>query len=213
MSNTDNAKKATVKGNKQTEVVIGQAAAKLAAGVKAFKDASEVVTKLEERVNTATLEATNLETKISDLKQDFDNKANQQKIELQQQYETNRLGFITSYTTEKGLTLVPSTEYHKLQNDLNAARTDVESQIVAAVGKAVGIEKSNGANALRVAQLEHEKKEASNIAEINQLKGQVEFLKEQANMWKTALDSEREAGVKRAQASAVGTISVSGAGK
>lgn len=206
-------KKAAPKGNKTTELIIGQAAQKLVQALKAQKEAADIVGGLEAKVEESTLKLVNLEEQIANKEQELKNAAAQNKISIQQAFDADKETFVKGYVMEKGLTVVAASEVQQLKNDLQAAKTDVEQQISKEVGKQLGIAKSQHESALKVAQLEYNAKEAANVAEITQLKSQVTFLQEQSNMWKTQLDSERQASVQRAQAGAIGAINVTGAGK
>lgn len=200
--------KAPVKGNKTTEIVLGSAAMKLSSAVTAVLAAVEVVKGLDEKAQDSTLLVTNLEDKIGGLEQDYKNKVAQSKIELQQAYESDKESFVDLYLKQKNLQTINSTELEELNNKVTKFDQILADTVSKEVGKAVGIEKSNSASALKVATLEFTAKEAQNTAEITQLKNQVTFMTEQVTMWKTALEDERKAGVERAKAGSIGTLNV-----
>jgi hypothetical protein len=95
-----------------------------------------------------------------------------------------------------------------MKNDLEEATTKMDANIQKAVNAATGAMQKEHNNATALAKMEFEKKEAENTAKITQLTEQVKFLQEQVGYWKKALEDEREAGVKRAQASSIGTLNV-----
>lgn len=202
------AKKAV--GNKTTEIIVGTAASKLATAVAGFKAVIEQVGGLEELAGQGILKVSDLEDKIGGLEQDLKNKTAQNKIDLQQQYDTDKEVFVQKYCNENGMTTVKTEEYEELKDSLEEATTNMEANIAKEVGKAVGIEKNNSANALKVAELEAKAKDATNVATIAQLKEQVTFLTSQCKILNESLTAEREAGIKRAQAASISTLNIGG---
>jgi hypothetical protein len=103
---------------------------------------------------------------------------------------------------------VNTEEYQSILKQLEDLKNGVADTIKAEVNKAVAIEKANSANALKIAQLEHEKKEASNVSEISHLKSEVATYKAQAEIFKNQLDEQRKATVEVAKAGQIGTMNV-----
>lgn len=204
--------KATVakKGNKTTEIIIGAGAAKLTGAVTTLMSVVEKIQELPQIIQEKTLEVTNLEDKIGGLQQEFENKKNQNDLDLKLAYETSKEGFVGQYLNANGLETIKGSELADLKRKAYQSEAEIEQQIQTAVGKAVGIEKANSANALKIAQLEHQNKEANNSAEITQLKQQNAFLTQQVADWKKALEDERAAGIKRAEAGAIHNLSIGG---
>lgn len=205
-----NVKAPAKKGNKTTEIIIGAGAAKLATAVAALSTVVEVINRLPETVQENVLKVTDLEDKIGALKQDLENKTAQNKIELQQSYDADRKTFVDKWLNEESMVAVDSSEYREMEEKLEKVEETLNRTVTTEVAKAVNIEKNNSAGALRILQLEHEKKEAANVAEIAQLKNQNKFLEEQMGFWKTALDEERKAGTERAKAASINTLNVGG---
>lgn len=201
-------KKAPARGNKTTEIIIGSSAAKLAAGVAALTQAAEIANKLNDVVAENTLKVVDLEDKIGGLEQDFKNKVAQGKVELEIAYTTNKKAFADDYARVNGLTYLPTEELSTLRGDNAKLKQDQAAEIQKAVGAAVGIAKAEATNAAKILELEHKNTQSANTAEIGQLKNEVTFLKDQVKMWQDALTAERNAGVERAKAGAVGTINV-----
>jgi hypothetical protein len=197
-------------GNKTTEIIVGTAAMKLGTALTGISAAMTEVAKLGETAQKMTLEVTDLEDKIGGLKQDLENKKSQNKIDLQQAYDSDKKAFVETYCKAEGVILVEDAEYKNLQAELETVTKGMEQKIAQEVGKAVGIEKANSANALKIATLENEKKEAGNTAEITQLKAQNKFLEDQVNHWKTMLDNQMKAETERAKYGAINTLNVGG---
>jgi molecular chaperone GrpE (heat shock protein) len=195
-------------GNKTTEIIVGTAVSKLTTVVKGINDAVQEVNKLETRIQDGTLKVTDLEDKIGGLEQDFKNKVAQSKIELEQAYTANRESFVGQFLAEKKMAMIPSKELGDLQLKLEEATSKVEDAVSKAVGIATGTMKSAHANEIKIANLEHEKKEANNMAEITQLKAQNKFLEDQVSHWKNMLDAQVKAETERAKYGAINTLNV-----
>ena len=63
-------------------------------------------------------------------------------------------------------------------------------------------------SAQKLAEAEAKAKEAQNVAQITNLEAQLKFANQQTEQWREALTAERNAGIERAKASAVGSISI-----
>lgn len=201
------------KGNKTTELIIGTAAAKMESGIKTLLQVVPTIEKLNETILTGTLEVSNLEDKIGGLKQDFINKAAQNKIELQNAYDTDRKEFVDKWLADNDMAVIEVDELGKLNSDLRDAQQTMDNAVKTAVASATGAMKKDNDNAMSLLKLEHEKKEAENKAEITQLRNQVSFMEKQCKMLEDQLTAERTAGVQRAQASSIGSINVGDSGK
>lgn len=197
-----------ITGNKNTELVIGAAAQKLETAVKAIADAANTASKLQDTVQTATLQVVNLEDRIGGLEQEYKNKEAQAKISLQQAFDSNREGFVKSFLSEKGLTSLPGSELTELQAKLEKATKDVSQTVAAAVGAATGAMKITHENELKIKDLTNQTTAAENTARIKQLEEQNKFLTEQVQSWKDSLTAERAAGIERAKSGAINTLNV-----
>lgn len=196
------------KGNKTTELIIGAAAAKVEAAVKSLMNVAPEVEKLQTTIHQSTLEVVNLEDKIGGLKQDYQNKVAQNKIEIEQQFTADQKSFVDTWMKNNGMTCLPANDLNKMRTDLTEATQNVDKTVASAVNAATSAMKKDHDNATAMAKLEFEKKEADNKAAITQLTEKVKFLEEQVGYWKEALEEERKAGVERAKASSIGTLNV-----
>lgn len=199
------------KGNKTTEIIIGAGAAKLVTAVAALNTVVEVIGKLPQQAQENVILITDLEDKIGGLKQDLANQIAQNKIEVAQAYEADKRSFVNKWLAENNMTCLETSELNEMKNDLEEATTKMNDNIQKAVGAATGSLKKEHENELKMKTLEFEKKEADNLATIKQNGETIKFLNEQVGFWKKALEDEREAGVKRAQASSIGTLNVGNA--
>lgn len=198
---TESAKKSTkkVNGNKSTEVIIGTAATKLTAGIASLGLAVESINSLAEKANQNVLIILEQEDKLGQLEQELSNKKAQNKYEIELAYKTDVKAFVAEYLKENELMTVNETEWLAMEKKLEDAEKNTADQVAKAVNAATNSLKSEHTSTLKVAQLEHEKKEASNAAEITQLKMQNKFLEEQVNHWKTMLEKQMNAETERAK--------------
>jgi predicted nucleic acid-binding Zn-ribbon protein len=195
-------------GNKATEVIIGQAASKLSTAVKGIMDAQGEITKLADKADEYALIIVSQETKLSELEQEYKNRLNQARIELQQSLSADRARFVQEWLSENKLTTISNEELASLNSALVNAESNLEKEIKAAEARAFGIAKADKESALKIASLEHAQKEASNVAEISHLKNEVASLKAQVEMLTKQLDEQRKATVEVAKAGSIGTIQV-----
>lgn len=200
--------KSPVKGNKTTEIIVGAAAAKLTTVVKGIKDAVIEVEKLEQKAQDGTLRVSDLEDKIGGLEQDLKNKIGQNKIELQQAYDANKESFARQWLQSMNMACIQSEELEALKNNLENATMKVEETVSNAVKAATGAMANTQKNELALAKLQHEKDQASTVAELAQAKSQITFLEAQVKMWKDALDAQRAAETERSKHGAINTLNV-----
>jgi hypothetical protein len=211
MEKTTEARKvAPKKGTKTTELIIGAAANKLSTAVLQMNTAIGEVTKLQQLAQDNTIIIVDLEDKIGALKQELENQMAQNKLNLELAFKSNKALFAAEWMSENNLASISTFELHNLKVDLENATSKMEDTVKREVGIITSRMKSEHENEKKVLMLEHEKKEANNLAELNQLRTQVTMWKEQADMWQKALDAERQAGIERAKASSIGTLNIGG---
>lgn len=197
-------------GNKTTEIIVGTAALKLGSALTNLSSAMTEVAKLGDTAQEMTLKVSDLEDKIGGLQQDLKNKTEQNKIELKNQYEADKKAYVDGWCKENGVVVVVENDYKTLQTDLVTATQKVEETVKKEVAKAVAIETAKAANDLKIAKLEAEKTQASNVAEIAQLKNQIAFMEKTNKMLEDSLTEERKASIERAKASAISTLNIGG---
>lgn len=197
-------------GNKSTEIIVGAAAIKLETAVKSLNSAIEEVNNLDRRVLDGTLQVTNLEDRIGGLEQELKNRTAQNKIEIQNQFDTDKKSFVDKWLAENGFVCKTQEEITELEEQLENATTNMEANIKKEVGIITNSMTAKHNSDLKILALEHDKKEAANLAEIAQLKNQNAFLATQVDNWKNMLDKQVAAETSRAQYGAVHTINVGG---
>lgn len=205
---TEVKKKVAIVGNKTTELIIGNAAMKLSQATKSIEDALKTVTNINSIVEEGTLKVTNLETQIADLELKFKQDKSTKAFELDLEFKKNQEKYVVDYLANKRMLAVSQEEVDKTNQELTKLRGDFSKEVATEVHKATGSMASKHSSEIQILGLEHRNKEAENIATIKQLQEQNKFLTEQVVSWKTALDSERTAGVERAKAASIGTMNV-----
>lgn len=197
-------------GNKSTEIIVGAAAMNLATAVKNLNSAVNEVNKLDDRILTSTLTVTNLEDQIGGLEQNLKNKIAQNKIELQNQFDTDKKAFVDKWLEENGFVCTTEDNLNELNEKLETATTKMEETIRKEVAIVTNSMKAKHESDMKIKELELANKEAANTAEITQLKSQNAFLATQVDNWKLMLDKQVAAETARAQYGAINTLNIGG---
>jgi hypothetical protein len=209
-------KKIAVVGNRTTELIIGMAANKFASATTSLESMMDSYNKMKEEfdqtISDRTLQVVTLESKIEGLKQDLENKTTQNKIELQNQFNADKEGFVKAWLQQNGYTMIFTNELNTLKKDLADTKADVENQIKKAVTNNTELLTNAHNNEINTLKLTHEKEQADNKAKISLMDEKNKFLGEQVEAWKTAADEARKASVEIAKAGSV-TQNFSGNGK
>lgn len=208
MSEVKEKKTVVKKATKTTEVILGSAALKLQAAVQALTKGTEEISKLTETADEYTLKIGVMQDELSELEQRKKNEIAQTKIDVQLAFDQNRQEYVEKYAQEKGLLLVDETQWNDVNQELSTIKREFDANVQKQVSAAVASAKKEAEMQLALAKLEYEKKEADNAANIKQLQMQNAFLEKQVSDWQKALEAERQAGVERQKASAIGTLNL-----
>lgn len=198
-------------GNKNTEIIVGSAAAKLAQGVKFFNEVKDVIPKLEDQIEEKVLKITDLENRIEDLNQDLNNKKAQNKFELELAYKTDKKALAQQYLNENSLIEISEEEYVDLETKYSTLKAEFDKEVSAATGKLKGILNAEFDNKVKVAELEYRAKEADNVASLKQKDTEIQSLKEQIKSLQKMIEDNRAAEVERAKASSIQNLNVGSA--
>ena len=199
------------KGTVGTEVIIGQSAVALKKVVGDITAAVGLITDdLVEKAENLSAQIADKEAKIVDLDVEFAEKRRQAEVSLDIALQSNADAKVTSILTNQGKIAVSRVDFDSLNNTLSSLKDKFDSEVRKAEQTAFGIAKKELEQALKNKDLEFAAKKAQNEAELSQKDAQIKFLNEQVTMWKSALDSERTAGVQRAQASSIGAVNITG---
>src|SRR5215831_2892875 len=175
---------AAPKGTKTTEVIIGSAAASLASGIKSMRAVVEEINKLDEKVEAGLIVLSDLEAKIIVKETELRNATAQNKIELGQEYEANKKGFVTQWLTENGFEMIPKEELEKIKAELAGAEKATSDAVTKQVSIVSSSMKSKHDSELREKELEFKAKEAQNNASITLKDEKISFLEQQVAAWK-----------------------------
>jgi len=206
-------KSAPKKGTAASEVIIGAAAAEIKKSITALGAAMGKVEDLANKAEEAQAIIAQREDKIKELDTEFSEKRRQKTVELEVELKANERKVVDGILDRQGLVAVDKADYSKLEADADKVNRDIKSEVSSAVAAATGAMKKEHDNATALLNSQNETKEAKAKAELETLQSKNEFLVQQVDMWKNALDAERAAGVQRAQAASIGAVNINGAGK
>lgn len=201
------------KGNQATEVIIGAAAANIRKSINELGNAIKTVESLGDKAEEMQGLIAQREDRIKELDVTFAETKRQKQVELDLKVKEDEQAVVSSVLSKNNMVAVPQTELDNLRNDLRKATSEMQAEVSKAVNAATSAMAKEHKAASELIASQNETKEAANKAMLDTLKAQNAFLEQQVEMWKNALDAERQAGVERAKASAVGTINVGANGK
>lgn len=150
------------------------------------------------------------EDKIVELDTQFAEKKRAAEVELAVNIKANQTQVIDTLLKGQGKVAIEINELNKVQSALSTLTTDFDSKLKAETAKANAIAENSYKHQKALDESSYKEREATNSAKISTLESQNAFLAEQVKMWQDALSAERQAGIERAKASAVGTINLAG---
>lgn len=195
-------------GNKTTELIIGSGISKLN---RTIVDAKATVAEFDKLIVLAeeqSLKIVNAEEKLAELDLELKNRKAQNEIEVSQAYRRNEKLFVADYLTSNSLVALEEEKLDKLLERADKKDEEIKKMVSEAVHAATGSMGRAHSSEIALLKLEYEKKEVGNVAEISQLKKQIEFLEGQLAHWKQMLEKQVEAETTRAASKAVGSINV-----
>ncbi len=208
----ENATKRPAKtGTAKTEVIIGTAAGKMLAATRALTDAfaqsEKIVTLLEEN----SLKIADSEDKLAGLKTEYERTKAEQDFQLNLEYKTNEAEFANRYLQANGKVAVDHDTFNELKEDHDKLKRDFKSQLATETAIVKSQLEKDYASQKALDAANNGLKEAENVARIKSLETQLTAANNMVDVWKGQLEAERNAGIKRAEASQIGTLNV-GAG-
>lgn len=203
----------TKSGTAKTETIIGTAATKLNVALKSVIEATAKMAQLTEVSDTLTSQIADKEGKLAALDVQFAEKQRAFEVQLKLDMQDNTASVVTTYLASTGKVAVDKGTYDELQAEMKLLLADNKSEIDKAVAVATNSMKSRHESDMALKEAQFKMQEASNTAKIQSLQEQIVALTKDRDMWKASLDAEREAGIKRAQAGAIGSVNVGTNGK
>ena len=201
------------KGTQATEVIIGSAALNIRKSLTALSDAVKTVESLGDKAEEMQGLIAQREDRIKELDVMFAETKRQKTVELDLKVKEDEQKVVNDVLAKNNLVAIPQAELDNIKANLTKATSEMNSEIQKAVGAATSSLKKDHESAVALTAAENKAKEAANTAMLATTESKLKFLEEQVEMWKSALDAERQAGVERAKASSVGSINVGNTGK
>lgn len=191
-----------------SEVIFGQAAQQINKAVNELNNATKTVTELVGQIDDLTLQVSNKEAQIADLSVQYAEKARQASVELELNMKSNAEKVVTEYLRENGKEAIFTSELKALRQELETVKANAEKETIRQVAEVTNVLKSQFENDLRFIQSENKAVAAENASKIGVLAEKNKFLEEQVTKLYAQLDAERSAGIERAKAGSIGTITV-----
>ncbi len=205
--------KATKKGTSNTELIIGSAVGELKKVIANVETATEKIADLAAEAEKQQGIIAQREDQIKELDVTFAETKRQKEVQMAVELKENEKKTVDGILEKQSLVAVDKASYAKFTSDLETIKADASKDAQKEIHAATGSMKKQHENEIALMKAGFEKDQASTTAQLAQTAEQIKFLQEQVNMWKGALDAERSAGVERAKASSIGTVSITGAGK
>lgn len=205
---TEKAKRTPKKGTAATEVVIGSAAGKLGKAINSIKEVAAEVNGLAAIAEEQQGIIAQREERIKDLDVEYAEARRQKSVELELTIREDEKTAVETILSKQNKVAVPADEYAMLKSDMEKVKAEAENE----TSSAVAIERNSLTrehnNAVALLKAGFEKDQATTQAQLSNAQSQITFLTEQVALWKSAVDAERAAGVERAKASSIGTVSI-----
>jgi predicted RNA binding protein with dsRBD fold (UPF0201 family) len=195
-------------GTKTTEVFIGQGLQKLNSAMKAFNDMTASFNKVAEELEQNTFKVAEKELRLAELSAQYEEKKRSGAVQLELDMKENAANKVADWLATNKKIAIDLTAYHALQEERDALKLNSQKEKEAAVMSAIKAVNAQHDATMRVREAEFKATEASTLAQLNSLKGELQSARAEATRWEAALGSERTAGVERAKAAAVGSITV-----
>lgn len=164
------------KASATTEVVLGQAAQKIAKAVSELKDAAETVTQLTSQAEEMTLLVANKENQISELDVQYAEKARQAEVEFELNMRANAERVVNETLRAAGKEAILSSDLSSLRQELETVKANADAETKKQVASVAGTLKSQFDNDLRFIQSENKAVAAENASKIGTLAEKNKFL-------------------------------------
>lgn len=183
-----------------TEPVIGQAAVELKKSAVAAQNAVALIDGLEERAEGLQITISSKEDRIKELDITYTEMKRQKDVELALDIKANKDKAVADVLTANGMVAVSQASLDKMKKDFSDLQDNFETKVDDTVKKVSGAMAGNYENKAKLMDAEFKAKEAQNIASIESLTRQVTAMQAENTRLYKAIEDEREASIKRAQA-------------
>ncbi len=178
------------------------------------KQAQGLAKVVEQVLATADLQANQLiqvaqaEAKLKELDVQFAEDLRSKKVETDIALREDQLAKVNQILASQGKQSVDKAEYTELLTQLQDIKNNFEARVETQVEQIKASAAKEIVSALRNKDLEHQVKEASNVAAIKNLEDKLAFVSGQVKEYQGQLNAEREARVKSDQARGQAVVNV-----
>jgi hypothetical protein len=195
-------------GSATTEIVLGSASKALAKAKEEILVAVGQIQNLDERGDELSLKISNKEEEIKGLEVQFAERKRQLNVQLELDVKADKMAVVNSVLNEEDKIAVNRFDFQGLQTEVTTLKKEMDTKVQAEVAKTKAIMERNFENEKKLQEANYSAKEADNKSKIGVLEQQKTFLEAQNKQLIDQLNAEREAGIKRAQAGAIGNINL-----
>lgn len=206
-------KATTRKSSASTEIVLGKAAQQIAKAVNELNNTTATITTLVDQVEDLQLQISNKEESIEALGIHFKEKERQLEVELDLNFKASTEKVVEEYLKSKNKVSVDSKDLHELRVELENSKKEFNDAVSKEVMSVRTDLTNKFINDSKLLLAENKAIEAQNVAKIENLTSQNEFLEGQVAKLYEQMDDERKASIERAKASSVGSINVTPQGR
>jgi hypothetical protein len=202
--------KATKKVSASTETFVGSAAQSLKKSLAEYVNATAAIDKMADRADELSTIVASKEAAIEELDVKYQEKERQLALDLDLRMKERTELVVNRYLNEQSKTAISTSELSALKQELETTKTNFNKDVQSAVAAATSNIKGTYESDKRLLEAEHRAAQAKNEAQIETLEGKVVFLEDQVEMWKSQLNSERQASIERSRNAQQPTINVTG---
>lgn len=203
----------TKKTSATSEQALVMATSNFKKSVAELKSGVEVLSALEEKVEELQATIASKEEDIKSLDTQFAEKKRQAEVTFELDLKANQNNKVETILTAQGKVAIEKTNLNQIQKSYQDLQNEFDKKLSEATNQAYTKANAEFKTKVELFEAQMNTKEAENNAKILVLEQQNKFLADQVSTWKSALDAEREAGIKRAQAQGSVNLTVPTANK
>lgn len=191
-----------------TESILGAAAAQLQSSVSTLNAGIEKMAELVQSSEGLAIKIAAQEDKLSELALAFNNKVAQHSVEFDLKVKEDESALVQKVLGSQHLVAVPKIELEAMQQELKDYASTLDKKVAEKVGAVTGAIAKDFKHKEELLTIQHQANTAEKDGKIASLTSEVTVLRDQLKISQDQLSSEREAGIKRAQAASIGSISL-----
>lgn len=191
-----------------TEGILGAAAAQLQSSVSTLNAGIEKIAELVQTSEGLAIKIAAQEDKLSELDLALKNRVAQHSVEFDLKVKEDESALVQKVLGSQHLVAVPKAELEAMQQELKDYASTLDKKVAERVGAATGAIAKDFKHKEELLTIQHQANTAEKDGKIASLTSEVTVLRDQLKISQDQLSSEREAGIKRAQAGSIGTINL-----